>query len=235
MMKKLILLLLLVIAAKGIAQHEINNYRYLILPEKFAFLKQKDQYHLNSLAKLHFEKLGFTVFYDTQTLPDSLVDSNCTKLFADVVSSGNIITTKLQISLKDCKNRLVAVSKEGKSKEKDFELSYNQAFRDAFTTFRDLGYQYQPKTVQSSIEVPKTTSTTAASTELLYAQPIPNGFQLVDSSPKVVYKLLATSNASCFIAFKGELQGVLVLKNEEWFFEYYANGQLNSQRVGVKF
>ena len=234
-MKKWILMLLFVVAAKGAAQHEINSYRYLILPEKFTFLKQKDQYHLNTLAKLHFEKLGFTVFYDTQTLPDSLVDSNCTKLFADVVSTGNFITTKLQISLKDCKNKLVAVSKEGKSKEKDFELSYKQAFRDAFTTFRELGYQYQPKTVQASIEVPKTTSTTAASIELLYAQPIPNGFQLVDSSPKVVYKLLATSNASCFIAFKGELQGVLVQKNEVWFFEYYANEVLQSQLVSVKF
>ncbi|MFY8214781.1 MAG: hypothetical protein ACOVKJ_10015 [Flavobacterium sp.] len=234
-MKKSLVLFFVLWTCTGFAQHEINSYRYLILPEKFTFLKQKDQYHLNTLAKLHFEKLGFTVFYDTQTLPDSLVDSNCTKLFADVVSTGNFITTKLQISLKDCKNKLVAVSKEGKSKEKDFELSYKQAFRDAFTTFRELGYQYQPKTVQASIEVPKTTSTTVASIELLYAQPIPNGFQLVDSSPKVVYKLLATSNASCFIAFKGELQGVLVQKNEVWFFEYFANEVLQSQPVAVKF
>ncbi|MCX6184949.1 MAG: hypothetical protein NTX74_07925 [Flavobacterium sp.] len=232
-MKKWILMLLFVVAAKGIAQHEINNYRYLILPEKFAFLKQKDQFHLNSLAKLHFEKLGFTVFYDTQTLPDSLVDSNCTKLFADVISTGNFITTKLQISLKDCKNKLVAVSKEGKSKEKDFELSYNQAFREAFTSFRELGYQYQSQQVEK--ELPSTTKTLANTENLLYAQPIPNGYQLIDSSPKVVYKLLATSNASCFIAFHGEQQGVLVQKNQQWYFECYENGILNSQLVAVKF
>jgi hypothetical protein len=234
-MKKYTFLMLFFVAASAMAQHEINAYRYVIMPEKFTFLKQKDQFHLNSLAKLHFEKLGFTVFYDTETLPDSLVDSNCTKLFADVLSTGNFITTKLQISLKDCKNKVVAVSKEGKSKEKDFQLSYTQAFRDAFTTFRELGYQYQPKSSQASIEVPKTTSSIVDTNELLYALPTPNGFQLVDSSPKVVYKILSTSNPSCFIAYKGELQGVLVQKNDAWFFENYTNGQLNSQRVMVKF
>ncbi len=232
-MKIYSVLLVLFVAFTGLAQHEINSYRYLIMPEKFAFLKQKDQFHLNTLAKMHFEKLGFIVYFDTETLPDSLVDSNCTKLFADVESAGNFITTKLQISLKDCKNKLVAVSKEGKSKEKDFELSYNQAFRDAFTTFRELGYQYQPQQVVK--ESPNTIKSDANSENLLYAQPITNGFQLVDSSPKVVYKLLATSNASCFIAYKGELQGVLVQKNQQWFFEYYANEILNSQLVAVKF
>ena len=89
-MKKWILMLLFVVAAKGAAQHEINNYRYLILPEKFSFLKQKDQYQLNSLVKIHFEKLGFVVFYDTETLPDSLVNYNCNKLFCDIESVGNI-------------------------------------------------------------------------------------------------------------------------------------------------
>jgi hypothetical protein len=51
----------------------------------------------------------------------------------------------------------------------------------------------------------------------------------------VVFKLLTTSSPACFIAFQGDLQGVLVQKNEEWFFENYTNGQLNSQRVMVKF
>lgn len=226
---------MLLLATSAIAQHEINNYRYLILPEKFAFLKQKDQYHLNTLAKLHFEKLGFIVYYDTETLPDSLVDSNCTKLFGDLLSTGNFITTKLQIVLRDCKNKQVVASKVGSSKEKDFELSYNQAFRDAFTTFRELGYQYQSSLEQVAKESAVASIGISNSLDLLYAQPIPNGFQLVDSSPKVVFKLVATSNPACFIAYKDGLQGVLVQKNEAWFFENYANGQLNSQRLIVKF
>ena len=154
-------------------------------------------------------------------------------MFADLISTGKFITTKLQSSLKDCKNRLVAVSKEGKSKEKDFELSYNQAFRDAFTTLRELNYKYQSSTPAQPLAVQPIDSTQTQ--QLLYAQPIATGFQLVDSSPKVVYKLVSTSSPLCFIAYKGDLQGVLLLKNDEWFFEYYASGQLNSQRVGVNF
>lgn len=217
----------------GFAQHEINSYRYLIVPEKFSFLKQKDQYNLNSLVKIHFEKLGFTVFFDSETLPDSLVNYNCNKLFADVESTGNFLTTKLVITLKDCKNKLVVQSKEGRSKEKDFKISYSQAFRDAFTTFRELNYQYQSSTPAPPIAVQPIDSTQTL--QLLYAQPIATGFQLVDSSPKVVYKLVSTSSPLCFIAYKGELQGVLVQKNAQWYFEYFANEVLQSQPVLVKF
>jgi len=233
-MKKYILALIFCVCISGYGQQEINRYRYLILPEKFGFLKYKDQYNLNSFAKIHFEKLGFIVFYDTETLPDSLVDRNCTKLFADVESSGNFITTKLQIIVKDCKNTVVAASKLGNSKEKDYELSYKQAFRDAFTTFREMGYTYQPQEA-NALKSSVSASAQNNPSELLYAQAVANGYQLVDSSPKVVYTLVSTSNAACFIAFKGELQGVLIKKDEQWFFEQYAQGQLQSVLVHIKF
>lgn len=232
-MKKSFVLFIVFWTCMGFAQHEINSYRYLIVPEKFSFLKQKDQYNLNSLVKIHFEKLGFTVFFDSETLPDSLVNYNCNKLFADVESTGNFLTTKLVITLKDCKNKLVVQSKEGRSKEKDFKISYSQAFRDAFTTFRELNYQYHSSTPAQPIAVQPIDSTQTQ--QLLYAQPIATGFQLVDSSPKVVYKLVSTSSPLCFIAYKGELQGVLVQKNAQWYFEYFANEVLQSQPVLVKF
>jgi hypothetical protein len=232
-MKKSLVFFFVLWTCFGFAQHEINSYRYLIVPEKFSFLKQKDQYNLNSLVKIHFEKLGFTVFFDSETLPDSLVNYNCNKLFADVESTGNFLTTKLVITLKDCKNKLVLQSKEGRSKEKDFKISYSQAFRDAFTTFRELNYKYQSSTPASPLTVQPFDSTQTQ--QLLYAQPIATGFQLVDSSPKVIYKLVLTSNPVCFIAYKGELQGVLVQKNAQWYFEYFANEVLQSQPVLVKF
>lgn len=232
-MKKSLVLFFVLWTCFGFAQHEINSYRYLIVPEKFSFLKQKDQYNLNSLVKIHFEKLGFTVFFDSETLPDSLVNYNCNKLFADIESTGNFLTTKLVITLKDCKNKLVLQSKEGRSKEKDFKISYSQAFRDAFTTLRELNYKYQSSTPAPPIVVQPIDS--IQTQQLLYAQPIAIGFQLVDSSPKVVYKLVSTSNPLCFIAYKGELQGVLVQKNAQWYFEYFANEVLQSQPVLVKF
>ena len=70
---------------------------------------------------------------------------------------------------------------------------------------------------------------------LLFAQPIENGFQLIDATPKVVFKIYKTSNPSCFIAVKEAINGVLILKDNDWFFEYYQINKLFSEKVLVKF
>ena len=69
----------------------------------------------------------------------------------------------------------------------------------------------------------------------MYAQPVANGFQLVDTTPKVVMKVFRTSNANCFIAEKDGVNGVLVAKEGLWFFEYYKDDKLMSEKVAVKF
>ena len=71
--------------------------------------------------------------------------------------------------------------------------------------------------------------------ETLYAQPVANGYQLVDSSPKKVLALLKTSVPDYFIASTETVNGVLLKKNGDWFFEYYQNGQLVSEKLRVKF
>lgn len=73
------------------------------------------------------------------------------------------------------------------------------------------------------------------SANLLYAQPTSYGYQLIDSDPKVVMKVYKTSNPDSFMAKKGDVQGALVSKNKEWFFEYYQNDKLVSEKVNVKF
>ena len=73
------------------------------------------------------------------------------------------------------------------------------------------------------------------SADLLYAQPTSYGYQLIDSEPKVVMKVYKTSNSTSFMAIKGSVQGVLVSKDNQWFFEYYQNDQLISEKVEVKF
>lgn len=69
----------------------------------------------------------------------------------------------------------------------------------------------------------------------LYAQPITNGFQLVNTEPKVIYKIYNTTVKDYFIASKGDLQGVLYAKDNQWFFEYYQNDKLISEQLEVKF
>jgi hypothetical protein len=69
----------------------------------------------------------------------------------------------------------------------------------------------------------------------LFALPIENGYKIVDSEPKVVYFIQNTSNENVFMAKKGDIQGTFLKKNTGWFFEYYQEGKLISEKVNVKF
>src|SRR6478609_4987593 len=70
---------------------------------------------------------------------------------------------------------------------------------------------------------------------VLFAQPIKNGYQLIDSTPKVVMKVYKTTNPSLYIATKGNLQGSMILKDNQWYFEYYEKDTLMSEKITVKF
>jgi hypothetical protein len=71
--------------------------------------------------------------------------------------------------------------------------------------------------------------------ERLTAIAIQNGYKLVDSVPTVIYELLATSIENVFTAKKGTISGTFLKKNTVWYFEYYQNDQLVSEKVEVKF
>ncbi|WP_298220679.1 hypothetical protein [Flavobacterium sp.] len=221
------------------AQNTINQYRYVIVPAQFGFSSEKDQYHLNTLTKMLLEKYGFKAYLDTEELPAEIRDSNCDKLFAEVKSSGSFIMTKMQVTLKDCSHVVVYESAVGKSKEKKYRDAYTEALSKAFDSFEALHYQYQPLEIKPKKEVlnPQTTIMNASfeDTDLLQAQPIPNGYQLVDATSKVVIKALKTSNPQMFTAIKGTITGVLISKDNQWFFEYYQQDQLVSEKIDVKF
>lgn len=123
----------------------------------------------------------------------------------------------------------------------------------AGTTIQSLPLLASPQTVSPSLAViPATTAVAvpvvAASTSknepkssesnsanLLYAQPTSYGYQLIDSEPKVIMKVYKTSNPASYMAKKGDVQGALVSKDNQWFFEYYQNDKLVSEKVDVKF
>ena len=182
-MKNSLVLLLFFCANLLVAQSSVNQYQYVIVPAQFDFLREKDEYRLNNLTKMLFEKYGFKVFFDTDQLPDEITDSNCDKLYADVISSGNFIRTKLQVILKDCKKNTVYESVVGTSKEKEYKVAYTQALRGAFQSFDTLHYIYMPQKKNSEIQkMDAATNSTLILDEtfdekatILYAQPIANG------------------------------------------------------------
>jgi hypothetical protein len=257
-MRRFILLFLLSIAFSGYAQNTINNYKYVILPTKFSFSSEKDQYKLNSLAKLFLEEKGFKVYYDDEELPAEIMSNKCNALSFDLLSKKTMFSTNLTILLKDCKKDTIFKSKEGKSREKEYRVSYNMAMRDAFTSLNDIQYVYteakntqvqeavpakaDPLPVSKPVEAPKpvelaktAVTETKQTPGTLYAQATANGYQLIDTAPKIVLTLFKTSAPDYFIGDNGTSKGIVLKKNGDWFFEYYKNDQLVSEKLSIKF
>jgi hypothetical protein len=70
---------------------------------------------------------------------------------------------------------------------------------------------------------------------LLYAQPIENGYQLVDSTPKVVLRLESTSMDNVFMTTYMGNNAVVFEKNGKWLLEYSDNGQKVQKELQIKF
>ncbi len=70
---------------------------------------------------------------------------------------------------------------------------------------------------------------------VLYAQEIPNGFQLVDSTPKIRLKIFKTSKPDQYLGKTDENEGLVYSKEGQWFFEYYVGDQLRVVPLDIKF
>ena len=126
----------------GISAQNLNKYKYVLVPEKFEFLKNEDQYRLNGLTHFLFNKYGFTAFLGKKDAPLDAVNNNCLNLFAEVISASNMFITKLAIQLKDCRGRIVYTTPFASSKEKSFKVAYNKALRSTAEHLETLKYKY---------------------------------------------------------------------------------------------
>lgn len=248
-MKKSFLFLLILFVSYSYAQ-SINDYKAVVVPLKYDFLKGENQYRLSTLTKFNLNKAGFVAFYSKETFPIEY-SNRCDLLYIDIVKESGFLTTKLYIIMKDCNDKIIFQSIVGKSKEKDYQVAYNEALNEAFQSVYDLQYKYSGAVAKTEPMIVKTQSAPVVSEKaivaeatgnieikdvnLLYAQATPTGFQLIDSTPKVVMKLFKTSQANSFIAIKDTVQGSLILKDNQWYFEYYQNDKLMSEKVAVKF
>ncbi len=89
--------------------------------------------------------------------------------------------------------------------------------------------------VESNIVKNESPTVRVTATEVLYAQEIPNGFQLVDSTPKVVLKIYNSAIPDQYLASSDEKNGIVYFKNEKWYFEYLQNGQQTIEELNIKF
>lgn len=221
-MKKYFVIAIFLMTGISFAQ-KLNSYKYAIVPEKFTFLKQKNQYNLNELLKFGMQKYGFVTFYESDILPDDINNDN--KVYVDVLENNSMFSTKVTIVLKDFKNNILFTSNEGKSLDKSLEIAYNVALRDAINILSSLKHVYT-----NNIKV-----TNLKETNVVYqAKPITNGYELLFNDV-VIYKMLKTSNKDFYKSNKGDLQGTMFLKDNQYYFEYYSNDVLITEKITIKF
>ncbi|MDG3580858.1 hypothetical protein [Galbibacter pacificus] len=264
-MKKLLFLGLVFMSISILAQENVNNYKYIIVPKKFDFLKEANKYRVNTYTKFMFEKAGFNAIYDDQK-PADLLANPCLGLKANVLDNSNLFTTKMNVTLENCQGAIIYTSDEGKSKIKEYEGAYQEALENAFVSIKGLNYNYQP-VENTQVYVPSQTNTVPATTaavavtantaanqatnvtpqttapatatsvetnsNTLFAQPINNGYQLVDTTPKVVFKITKTTQPNYYII--QDKNGFLYQKDGKWIAEYYEGDELKKQELQIKF
>ncbi len=89
------------------------------------------------------------------------------------------------------------------------------------------------KKIEQPATVLNTQETVTNTANILYAQAMTNGYQLVDSSPKVLYKILKTGLKDVFM-LKGQ-EAIIYRFDEQWIMEYYENGSIQKKVLNIKF
>ncbi|MBE9602010.1 hypothetical protein [Pedobacter sp. MC2016-24] len=258
-MKKYLSLFLLLLSFSGFAQNTIPvpNYKYVLVPEKFGFLKEKNQYNLNIRLKSLLEDKGYIAYLDDANLPTEIANNKCLALSAEVLEKNSMFSTNLTLVLKDCKGNIIVKSKEGKSREKEYKPAFTLALMDAVGSIDEITRGTPPVATTVTPVQPVATpvaaavnATTTAATVItavpaqatanvasgtLYAQPTGTGFQLIDNTPKIVLSLFKTSAADYFIGDNGTAKGIVFKKDNNWVFEYYKNASLITESLSIKF
>lgn len=214
----------------------------VIVPNRYAFQKEDNQYQLNMLTKFLLEKQGFKVYMESEA-PAELLQNPCDALKADVKNESNMMTSKVQLLLTDCTNKAVFTSQIGKSREKEFKKSYQEALRNALSgaelaTFKAA---YQVPSVASkpsaTAAVPELTATAAPISEplilFLYAKPTNTGYELFDKKTnQLQFKLRKINTPDVFLAFDVEEQKYGVLeKDGSTFYKFTFYKQIDGAPI----
>lgn len=238
-MKKAFVILLSLFSLFSSAQ-KINEYQFVMVPTKFAFQDSENEYRLSTLLKYRLEQYGFNAIYTSDQLNMRYSD-RCQYLNADVIKESNIFLTKMYVVFKDCKDVVVFKSELGTSKIKMRKDGYREALEKALESVKALNYKFIGKNINQKVVVSDEETyvaiekTDISNDNMLSARPIENGFQIVDTTQNVILEIYKTSQADYFSAKGSGKNGVVFKKDGEWFFEYYINDKLISEKLNIKF
>tara|TARA_B110000902_G_C14255445_1_gene567687 strand:+ start:521 stop:1339 length:819 start_codon:yes stop_codon:yes gene_type:complete len=245
------------------AQKSVNDFKYIIVPSQFEFQNNAGDFQLNEMTKFLFNKYGFIALLSTEVFPKDLGENNCLALTAHLRKKSSLFTIKMKYDLVNCYNEIIFTSIESPSKNKDYERAYHESIKKTFKSIEILNYKYSEKEntvfeetlemvenkivfkeeksskiieeVEKIVEIVIEPEFVAKeiSNDLLYAQETNDGYKLIDTAPKLMYILQATSLKDVY-TLKNK-NGILFKQNEKWFVEYYLNKKLIKKELTIKF
>ena len=222
------------------AQTDLNQYKYVSVPDRFDFMKTNDQFQMSSLTQFLLTKKGFTVLESIENYPSDLAANSCLLLDVNVKKIKGFLKTKLEVQFINCKKEVVFRSAIGTSKEKDFKIAYHQAIRAAFDSMEVLNYNYEASAA-IDISAPIETSTTVlpkpsvqtpsvpvvvASADPVDSPELPKtlivstayGYDITDANGRVLYSIHPTMEEGIFII--DNLPGIAYKRGKRWVREY---------------
>ena len=266
-MKNIILVLFLTIVNLFVFGQEkkVNNYKFIVVPDRFDFLKQKDEYKTSSLTKFLLKKNGFTVFLNSEQYPKDLIDNPCSGLKALVLDKSSMFKVKVIIELRDCSNKLLYTSKEGVSKLKEFKKGFQEAIRNAHASMIDVVFEpfllepigkdkkeiviVNPVLVKEVKEIKLEVELSVITNIEEAAQVSPTNNIALDSTlyaqPKENgFQLINLKPQVVFVILNTgakdiyvikDKNGLLYKKGENWIAEFYEGGEIVVKKYSIKF
>ena len=224
------------------AQINLDQYKYVSVPNRFDFMKSSDQFQISSLAKFLLTKNKFTVLENLEKYPADLAANQCLLLNLNVEQFKGFLKTRLEVQFLNCKNQVVFKSDIGMSREKDFKTAYHQSLRAAFSSISEANYKFNETvdtvwTNEKTISVKPAESTVAVSTpmqatdlssskltsEILMTQ-TSYGFDIKDADGIVVYSLYQTMSDGIYII--DSLPGIVYKRGNRFVREYISNQKI---------
>ena len=90
----------------AIAQTNLDQYKYLSVPDRFDFIKTPDQYQIGSLTRFLLAKKGFIILNFLENYPSDLALDNCLSLQVNIEKFKSFLQTKYRSNLSIVKKRL---------------------------------------------------------------------------------------------------------------------------------
>lgn len=214
------------------------------IPDKYDFMSVPDEYGISTLLRLYFEKYQYKAEVMSGVSEKNLLLNIPLNDYGVMIKKkGNFLITKVQVAIVNATGKEIAISPEGTSRHKEYRYAYIEAIRSAMDQFTTLKNHALP---QANATESKSTASTPEPQAILEGKaPLPERKVTLDQyleartlsansiglfeqkglTPTLV--LYKTSSRDCFMVTQNDApKGVLLYRNQQWFWEYYEENQL---------